>query len=72
MSDPHTKSVLAKMKTQSRESAADAALAVLHRTVVPPSTSWQEWKGEQEPGHYFVHDLNAARVQLHAVGISPR
>ena len=72
VSDPHTKSVLAKMKTQSREPAAEAVLAVLHRTVVPPSTSWQEWKGEREPGHYFAHDLNAALVQLHAAGICPK
>ena len=72
VSDPHTKSVLAKMKTQSREPASNAVLAVLHRTVVPPSTSWQEWKGQREPGHYFAHDLNAARVQLHAAGICPK
>ena len=72
VSDPHTKSVLAKLKTRKREPAPDAVLAVIHRSVAPPSSEWKEWRSDPELGHYFTHDLSAARVQLHGAGICPK
>ena len=72
VSDPHTKSVLAKMKTRKREPAPEAVLSVLHRSVAPPSSEWTEWKGDLQPGHYYTHDLSAARPKLHDEGTCPR
>lgn len=70
--DPHTKSVLAKMKSRKREPAPEAVLAVLCKNETPPSKEWQHWNGSMEPGHYYTDDIGKARLELHAQGTCPK
>jgi hypothetical protein len=72
VSDPHTKSVLAKMKTSRPEPKPDTVLAVLHKSDIPPTSEWRHWTGEQEPGHFYTFDLTEARVELHSQGKCPK
>jgi hypothetical protein len=41
VSDPHTKSVLAKMKTSRPEPRPESVLAVLHKSDIPPTSGWR-------------------------------
>lgn len=73
ISDPHTKSVLARMKTSKPEPSPEAVLAILHKSDVPPASEWRHWTGqEQEPGHYYTYDLGHARLEMHTQGKCPK
>ena len=73
VSDPHTKSTIAKMKLTKPQMQPDTVLTMLQKNSTPPADEWKLWPGEVscEPGHYYTGDLGAARLAFHTKGLCP-
>ena len=59
VSDPHTKSTMAKMKVTQPHVQPDTVLTVLQKNPTAPASEWELWSGDVscEPGHYYTGDL---------------